>query len=315
MKYYIGVDLGGTNIACGVVSETGELVQVHSVPTGAGREPADLIADMAAASKEAVSLASLTMEDIGGLGVGVPGAVVDETGMALRAVNLGWKMVQLSEPLSEAVGVPVHLANDADCAALGEVVAGCASGYRSAIMITIGTGIGGGMIRDQKVFAGWTGVGTEPGHFPLIYGGEPCTCGSRGCFERYAAAPALVRQTQTAMLAHPESALWQVCPQLEEVTSKTPFDAALLNDETAMAVIDQYEDYLAAGIGGLVNLFRPEAIIIGGGVSRQREVLTKPLSEKLKKYCYASDLIDPPVVVTATLENDAGIIGAAMLSL
>ena len=314
MKYYIGVDLGGTNIACGIVSEDGELAAVHSVPTGAGRAQEELIADMVSASKSALFKSGIDESEIAGLGVGVPGMVRDDEGLVIGAVNLGWKNVLLSSPLQKAFGVPVHLGNDADCAALGEVIAGSGSAYQSALMITIGTGIGGGLIRNKQVFTGWTGQGTEPGHFPLIFGGEPCACGSRGCFERYTAAPALVRQTQAAMRENPGSALWAVAGSLDEVTPKTSFDAALLGDETALALLDRYEEYLAAGIGGMVNILRPEVIIVGGGVSRQGEVLIAPVREKLRKYCYASSVIEPPAIMAASLGNDAGIIGAALLA-
>lgn len=314
MKYYIGVDLGGTNIACGVVTQDGKLLARHSVLTARARPAEEIIADMVAASNEAIKMAGIDWREIEGLGIGVPGAVNDATGMVLRTTNLDWYCLPLAKIIQQKVSVPVHLGNDADCAALGEVVSGCASKYSSAAMITIGTGIGGGLICDKKVFAGWAGGGTEPGHIPLLLGGEPCGCGNQGCFEAYASATALTRQTKRAMQENSNSALWRVAPLLEEVNAKTPFDAALLNDTTAIAVLDRYEEYLAAGIGGIVNLVRPEAIIIGGGVSRQGDTLLIPLREKLKKYCYASEFIAPPVVVSATLGNDAGIIGAAMLA-
>ena len=182
-------------------------------------------------------------------------------------------------------------------------------------MITLGTGVGGGIVAHDRVFDGWNGGGTEAGHIPLILGGEPCGCGRRGCFEAYASATALIRQTRRAMEAHPESALWQVCPDAAQVNAKTPFDAALLGDQTARTVLDTYEEYLAAGIGGIVNLLRPQAVILGGGVSNQGETLLAPVREKLRKYCYASEFIAPPVLVRAALGNDAGIIGAALLGL
>lgn len=315
MRHYIGIDLGGTNIAAGVVSEVGTLLNKCSIPTGAKRPKEEIVADMARAATLCLEGTGLSLSDITALGVGVPGAVDDAAGMVLRTTNLDWYQLPLAKLLGEMTGLPVRLGNDADCAALGEVMAGSASDFDSAVMITIGTGVGGGLICNKKVFAGWTGGGTEPGHIPMVFGGEPCGCGNKGCFESYASATALIRQTREAMQKDPGSKLWSVTDSLEAVNAKTPFDAAELGDETAQAVLDQFEEYLACGIGGIVNLVRPQVIIIGGGVSAQDEVLLAPLREKLKKYCYASEFIPMPRVVKASLGNDAGIIGAALLGL
>ena len=313
--YYLGIDLGGTNIAAGVVREDGTLLAKHSLPTLVERPAEEIVADLARAARLCLEGTGLTMGDISALGVGVPGAVNDATGMVVRTTNLSWYQLPLAAMLQDLTGLPVHLGNDADCAALGEVCAGSASNFNSAVMITIGTGVGGGLVRDKRVFAGWTGVGTEPGHIPLVFGGEKCGCGNRGCFEAYASATALVRQTRQAMEVNPESLLWQLCPSVESVTAKTPFDAAAMGDQTARTVLERYIHYLAQGIGGIVNLFRPEAVIIGGGVSAQGENLLVPLRKALKQYCYASEYIPIPQVFTASLGNDAGIIGAALLGL
>lgn len=315
MRHFIGIDLGGTNIAAGVVREDGTLIAKRSIPTLAGRPAGEIVADLARAARLSLEGTGLTMADISALGVGVPGAVDDTAGMVVRTTNLSWYQLPLSAMLREMTGLPVRLGNDADCAALGEVCAGSASAFDSAVMITIGTGVGGGFVRGKKVFAGWTGVGTEPGHIPLVFGGERCGCGNRGCFEAYASATALIRQTRQAMAEHPDSLLWQLCPQPESVTAKTPFDAAAIGDAAALAVLDRFEHYLAQGIGGIVNLFRPEAVIIGGGVCAQGETLLAPLREKLKLYCYASEYIPIPRIFAATLGNDAGIIGAGLLAL
>ncbi|MBR1779903.1 MAG: ROK family protein [Oscillospiraceae bacterium] len=315
MKHYIGIDLGGTNIAAGLVTETGEMHYQCSTPTGANRATDEILADMAAVASLCRRSAGLAPEDICSIGIGVPGAVNDALGKVYFTANLDWEDLPLSRLMRERTGIETHLANDADCAALGEVIAGGAAGYDSAVMVTIGTGIGGGFIADRKIFRGWSGVGTEPGHMPLIYGGELCGCGCRGCFETYASATALIRQTRNAMRAHPDSLLWEVCPELGLVNAKTPFDAALRGDEVSIRLLDQYEEYLAAGIGGIINLSRPHCVIIGGGVSNQGETLLAPLREKLKKYCYASKYITPPPVIKAQLGNDAGIIGAALQAL
>ena len=313
MRHFIGIDLGGTNIAAGVVTETGQLLCKCSRPTGASRPDADIIADIAAAAQDVRQRAGLALSDITALGVGVPGAVDDRTGMVLRTTNLSWRQLPLRDELQALTDLPVFLGNDADCAALGEVLAGSASRFSSAVLLTLGTGVGSGLICDNRVFSGWTHTGTEGGHIPLVLGGEDCGCGNRGCFEAYASASALIRQTRRAMAEHPESLLWQLAEAPEQVTAKTPFDAAQAGDATAQQVIDQYETYLAAGIGGITNLLRPEAVILGGGVSNQGEALLAPVREKMKQYCYASESIAPPVLLQAALGNDAGMIGAALL--
>lgn len=315
MRYFIGIDLGGTNIAAGVVSEEGQLICKTSLPTGAGRPAEAIVADMARAVELCLADSGLEKGQIEALGVGVPGAIDNNTGTVLFTSNLDWRELPLTRMLQSKLGLPVCLGNDADCAALGETLAGGAKEFDSALMITLGTGVGGGLVSHRKLFTGWSGVGIEPGHFTLVAGGVKCGCGNRGCFEAYASATALIRQTREAMITHPDCAIWKFADSVEQVNAKTVFDAAATGDAIAQGVVDQYEEYLAAGIGGIVNLFRPHAVILGGGVSNQGENLLVPLREKLKKYCYASEFIAPPQVVKATLGNDAGIIGAALLSL
>ena len=315
MRYFIGIDLGGTNIAAGVVSKEGQLICKTSIPTGASRPAAEIVADMARAAQLCLADSGLELSQIEALGVGVPGAIDNDAGTVLFTTNLDWRSLPLADMLREKLALPVYLGNDADCAALGETLVGGAKEFDSALMITLGTGIGGGLVSHRKLFTGWSGVGIEPGHFTLVAGGVKCGCGNRGCFEAYASATALIRQTREAMITHPDCAIWNFADSVEQVNAKTVFDAAATGDPVAKAVVDQYEEYLAAGIGGIVNLFRPHAVILGGGVSNQGEALLVPLREKLKKYCYASQYIAPPQVVKATLGNDAGIIGAALLSL
>ena len=315
MRNFIGIDIGGTNIAVGVVAEDGSMIKKLSVPTGAARGQDALIEDMVASVKAVLELAGMTLSDISSIGIGVPGAVTPD-GVVISAVNLGWKHVPLADILSNALGLPVYLGNDADCAALGEVVAGAGSNCNSALMITMGTGIGGGFIVNGKIFCGCTGQGTEPGHFTFCYGGEPCGCGKRGCYEAYASATALIRQTKRAMEQNPDSKMWALVDgDIDKVNGKVPFDAAKLDDATAQAVVAQYIDYLAMGIASLVDSFRPELIIMGGGICNQGDYLMIPLNEAIRKYCYASDEIAPPPAVRATLGNDAGIIGAAALQM
>ncbi|MBQ6539627.1 MAG: ROK family protein [Oscillospiraceae bacterium] len=314
MRYFIGVDLGGTNIAVGVVNEVGELLGKYSVPTNPSRGFMSVVKDMADACIVVAEKVGLTLDDITSIGVGVPGAVDTRENSVVLAVNLDWRGVPLGDELNKYLDKPVYLGNDADCAALGEIFSGCAKGCSSAVMITIGTGIGGGIIMNKKIFSGCDGRGTEPGHYFMIFGGDTCGCGKKGCFEAYASCTALIRQTKRSMLDNPSSKMWDVCNKnIDTVNGRTAFDAAKLGDEAALAVVDQFITYLAAGTAGLVNIFRPDIVIIGGGVSNEGPYLLDPLNEKLLTLGYGTDLMPYPKAVKATLGNDAGIIGAALL--
>jgi glucokinase len=215
---------------------------------------------------------------------------------------------------AEKIGLPVYLGNDADCAAMGEYHSGSGKQYQSLIMITLGTGIGGGAVYNGKLFPGFNGFGGEYGHIPLVHNGVQCGCGKKGCFDVYGSANALKRETREAVEQNPDSIIWEMCEgDLDNIGGRTAFDAADRGDETGKAVVEQYIDYLADGISGIVNMFRPEVIVLGGGVSNQGASLLDPLNEKVAALCVASDTIEPPKVVKATLGNSAGIIGAGLL--
>ena len=312
MRCYIGVDLGGTNLAVGIMDAHGTLLHKTSTPTRRELEAPALLDDIASEARRCVKEADLLMREISGLGIGVPGTVDSAGGYVFRTPNLKLSGTAVVQELRRRLGLEkIYLGNDADCAALGESILGDEA-EPSSILITIGTGIGGGVVANGALFLGFNGGGTELGHMPLIYGGEKCGCGSSGCFEAYASATALRRETCEAMTEHLESRLWEIAPTLEDVTAKTPFDAARLGDATAKEVLEKYFDYLAAGINGLVNLFRPHAVILGGGVSREGETLLAPLRERLKTAAFFS-AGGAPHLRCAHLGNDAGILGAALL--
>lgn len=307
----IGIDLGGTNIAVGAVNERHEIIARCSVPTGAERPAQAVIADMCAAVEEALRRAGLTAADCTSIGIGSPGTCDPETGVVARAYNLGWKDVPVCRMLTEHFGLPAHLGNDANCAALAEVVAGAAAGRRDVVLITLGTGVGGGIIIGGKIYAGMRGAGAELGHTALVLDGEPCTCGRRGCWEAYASATALIRQTREAAVQNPQSLLAQV--PAEQINGRTVFDAADRGDAAAQRVIDRYCEYIAAGMTDIVNALAPEMILLGGGVSRQGERLLAPIREYIATHCFGQREGAIPVVAAAQLGNDAGIIGAAAL--
>ena len=314
MKYYIGIDLGGTNIAVGIVEDTGRLITKHSEPTHAEKTFEELVSDIAKAAYEAVRISGLTSEDIFAVGMGTPSCINPRTGLLVNANNLNWINVPLLEEMKKHFSMPVYIQNDAACAALGEAISGAAADYEDVLLVTLGTGVGGGIILNKKVFNGCDSMGAEIGHTKLVYDGIPCTCGQRGCFESYASATALIRQTKEAMKNHPESILHSLCDKDEsKVNAKMLFDAAQLGDKVAMKVLDTYIDYLAAGLSSLIAVFRPQAVIIGGGVSGAGEALMNPLREKLFANTFAAEQIGLPHLDAARLGNDAGIIGAAML--
>lgn len=314
MKYYIGIDLGGTNIAAGVVDENGQIIKKYKTKTNIHQPFEALVSDIAETAYRVAELAGMTMDQISSVGLGTPSLINPSTNLLVNANNLGWRNVPLPEEMEKHFDIPVYIRNDADCAALGEVMAGAAKDYNDALMITLGTGLGGGVIINKKIFNGCDHMGAELGHTKLVFQGVQCTCGQYGCVESYASATALIRQTKEAMKAHPESVMHALCGgEIDRVDAQTAFDAARQGDETGKQVVDQYISYLAAGISSFIVIFRPQAIIIGGGVSNEGDFLLNPLNEKIFQYTFAADEIGVPLAIKAQLGNDAGIIGAAML--
>ncbi|MEG0942271.1 MAG: ROK family protein [Angelakisella sp.] len=306
MKYYLGIDLGGTNIAVGVVDEQYRLLQKRSAPTPTG-EDYNIIAD---AIKE-VSLAllsemNISTADVECAGIGTPGQVNPETGYVVFACNLHMRNAPLGIVVSEKLGIKTFLCNDADAAAFGEAEAGVAKGTRSSVTITLGTGVGCGVVLGTTIIPG------EGGHMIIRYGGEPCNCGRVGCFESYASASALIRQTKAAMEQDKNSLMWKVAEASGKVNGRTVFDAMRQGDSTAKAVVEQYVDYVACGIINICNLFQPEMVCIGGGISGEGESLISLIRERVQKEQYPLPDGSASKVEVCRLGNDAGIIGAAL---
>lgn len=310
MRYAIGIDLGGTNIAAGIVDEEYRLLEHISVPTGAERPWQQVVADMSAAVKRLREKSALDAKDCVGLGVGVPGAIDSTDGVVLYANNLHWLRVPLSQTLQEQTGLSTRLSNDANCAALGEAKAGAAKGCQDVVMVTLGTGVGGGIVIDGKIYEGVRGVGAELGHSTLIMNGVACTCGRKGCAESYASATALIREAHEALDEHPESLLSQ-----KKIDARWVYDAMRAGDATATEVVRQYEEYVGEFLVNITNIFRPEMILLGGGISGEGAPLTDRLSEYVRKHCYGGDVAFVTPIRTATLGNKAGIVGAAALAL
>lgn len=313
MKYYIGIDLGGTNVAAGLVSAAGELLGRFSQPTPKGAEEvADAIAH---AAQMARADAGIAMGEVESVGVASPGSIDPERGVVEHAFNLGLDHVPLTEMVSQRLGLDAVLENDANAAALGEFVSGAGKGCDSLVAVTLGTGVGSGAVLNGRLFTGSNYAGMEAGHTVIHRGGRQCTCGRRGCWETYASATGLIRSTREAMERDSGSALWKVAPTLEGVDGKTAFDAALLGDAAAEEVIRDYVSDLACGIANLVNLFQPQVLCIGGGVSKQGENLLKPIRAYLDREEFTRDAAHRAKICIAQLGNDAGIIGGALVPL
>lgn len=307
--YRIGIDLGGTNIAVGVVDDGHAIVSRVSVPTMASRPAAEVVRDMGGAVEQVLARAGASVADCRSMGVGSPGTCNSADGVVERAYNLGWDHVPVCRMLEQRFGIPCRLSNDANCAALAEQVAGAAVGHDNVVLVTLGTGVGGGIIIGGRIYDGMRGAGAELGHTLLVMDGEPCTCGRRGCWEAYSSATALIRQACHAAARHPDSLL----ARLADVNGKTVFDAADRGDETARAVVNRYCDYLGAGLVNIVNALAPEVILIGGGISRQGERLLAPVRRYVERNCFGGKDGAVPVIAPAKLGNEAGIIGAAAL--
>lgn len=312
--YRIGIDLGGTNIKAGIVSDTYELIKESSVPTLVEREAEAIMEDMAALVLRLMEEEGLKKQDILGVGIGSPGTIDALTGTVIYSNNFNWENVELGSFLEKRLGMPVKVSNDANCAALGEVKAGAAKDCANCVLITLGTGVGGGVVLDGKIFEGGHAGGTELGHTMLVLDGEPCTCGRRGCLEAYASATALIRDTRRAAEANEKSVINRLCGEdLSRIDGKTVFDAMQTGDETARQVVKRYLRYLGEGIVDMVNVFRPDCVLLSGGVGNQGDNLTVPLQKFVAENCFAGEKSAVPRIGIATLGNLAGIIGAAAL--
>ena len=312
MKHYIGIDLGGTFIKGGIVNELGEIVICDKTPTEVEKGDLGVAANIARLAGELLERAGLTTADVEGLGIGSPGMIDSAEGNVVYANNLGWENFKICDEISRLLGgISVKIGNDANVAALGEVKFGAARNYNSAIMITLGTGVGGGIVVDGKLIEGNKGAGAELGHIVIVRGGEQCSCGRRGCFEAYSSATALIRDTRRAMEAHPDSKMWEV-GSTDAVTGKTAFDYAPV-DAYAKAVVDSYIEHLACGLINYANIFRPEVILLGGGVCAQGDNLIVPLQAIMDKEIYAGAKGPRVPILIAELENSAGLLGAAAL--
>lgn len=309
---YIGIDLGGTNIAAGIVREDEKIVVQSSVPTLSQRPTDEIVKDMVFLSKQLIKDAELELNDIEAVGIGCPGTINFETGEVIYSNNIKMEHYMLAKEFQKYLNLPVKIDNDANCAAMGEYIV---SGNNVPIFmfITLGTGVGSGLILNGKVFRGFNGAASEAGHITLVSGGEPCTCGKRGCWETYASVTALIRQTKVAMEKNPESLMHEIAKAEGKISGRTSFDAAKQGDKAAQAVVKQYAQYVADGIVSVENVLQPDIISVGGGISREGEYLLQPVCEYAAANGF-NKFMPKTKIVTAQSFNDAGIIGAAMIA-
>ncbi len=319
VKYTIGVDLGGTNIAVGICNDDLEIVIKGSVPTLASRDPELIVKDMALLCLDLIDKAGISKDDISYVGIAAPGSVNPDTGIVEHSNNIKMSDFPIVEVFKKYYPIEhIYIANDANAAALGEALAGSAKGAGVAVMITLGTGVGGGVVMNGKIFAGGINAsGTELGHTVIVSGGRQCTCGRRGCFEAYSSASALVKMTEEKVNELTLKGIHTImADEIEahgKVSARIPFSAMKKGDIYGKEVCDEYIKYLAEGITNMINIFQPHILCIGGGVCNEKEYLTVPLTELVNRDQYTRKNKIKTKIVTASLGNDAGIIGAASL--
>ncbi len=315
--YYVGIDLGGTNIAAGIVDEEGKLVLKKSVPTCAEKGGEYIVQAMSKIVLDLLEEQKITFDDVVSVGIGSPGVVDKKNGEVLFANNLDFNNMPVRAKMIEYFGrnVDIYIDNDANCAAWAEFVSGAAKGTQNAVMITLGTGVGGGIIINGRLYSGFNYCGAELGHVVIEKNGIPCSCGRVGCWEAYSSATALIRMTKEKAQQNKDSLMWEYYNEKGEWSGRTAFLAAGKGDKSALEVVETYIDYLACGIANMINVFMPEVLVIGGGVANEGENLFAPLREKVFAQTYGNMINVPQTkIVGALTGNDAGIIGAALLN-
>ena len=314
MRYCIGVDLGGTNIAVGLIDLDGKVIlHKKSVKTRAPRPCEEISSDIKDVCLELCRMEDISLSSVEWIGIATPGIV--KSGVVISAVNLDWINEPFGEIVSRITGRPTYVANDANAAAYAEAKWGCGVGEDSLIAVTLGTGIGGGIILDGKIWEGFNGFAAELGHMVIAVDGRHCACGLRGCFEAYCSATALVHETRRMMKLYPDSLMWEVAKgDITRIDGRTAFTANAKGDFAAHQVIDDFVNYLAIGIANIINIFQPSVVCVGGGLSGQGEELMRPLRERLKYTSFGTKDMRTRVEA-AVYKNDAGIIGAGLLGI
>ncbi len=312
--YNIGIDLGGTNIKVGLVDENCNIVAKVTAKTNLPRPAEEICAAIVDTVWKTLGEAKVTIGEVNSIGIGTPGVANRNSGVVLYSCNLGFENTDLRKLIKTRLDKPIYVENDANAAAFGEVLAGAGKGCKDVVVVTLGTGVGGGIIVDGKIYTGFNFCGAELGHTVIEYNGRQCSCGRKGCFEAYSSATALINMTKESMEAHRDSKMWEIAGgSLDNVDGKTAFDGMRADDPAAKDVVDMYINYLGCGLTNIINTFQPEVLLIGGGICMERENLTRPLEEIIKRDSYCIDPNRSTRLDICKLGNDAGIIGAAFL--
>ena len=310
-KYYVGIDLGGTFIKGGIVDDLGNIIVTDKVPTETEKGEEVVMDNISRLALTLLKKAGLSTSDVEGLGMGVPGMIDSKNGTVIFSNNINWENVEIAKGIEKRTGLSAEISNDANAAALGEALFGAGKKFDDMILLTLGTGVGGGIVVDNKLIEGNKSAGAELGHSVIVANGEQCTCGRKGCLEAYSSATALIRDTKRAMLSHKDSKMWEI-GDIDKVTGKTAFDYKD-TDIYAKEVVDNYIEKLACGIANFANIFRPNAVVLGGGVCAQGDNLIKPLQKIVDREIFASERGPKCEVCVATLGNNAGVLGAVAL--
>ncbi len=309
----IGIDVGGTGIQIGVVDEKGRILQKSSIVTRTDLPFSEQMAQIAASALDTLQKSGHTIDEVSSVGAGVPGVADQRTGVIPFCTNLGWHDVPFRTELQKYIDKPIYIDNDATVAGLAESVSGVSAGTSSSVFITLGTGVGGGIVINGRVWSGAHGIGSEIGHMTLELDGEPCTCGNRGCLERYCSATAIIRMAKEQLVKHPDSYIMTLVEgDVSRIEAKTIFDAAREGDPIAMKVFRRYVSCLAQAINSITSLLDPEIFVLGGGVSKAGSFLLDAVRVEVPKYALYKNMPLPRIEL-ASLGADAGIIGAAML--
>ncbi len=312
--YNIGIDLGGTNIKVGLVNENYEIIEKATAKTDLPRPAEEICNSIVSLIWKVLTSAKVALNEVNAIGIGTPGVADRNSGVVLYSCNLDFHNTNLRSFIEKKLEKPVYVENDANAAAFGEVLAGAGKGFGDVVVVTLGTGVGGGIIIGGKIYTGFNFCGAELGHTVIQYGGRQCGCGRKGCFEAYSSATALINMTKEAMEENKDSKMWELCGgNIDNVDGKTAFDGLRAGDKAAKGVVDMYIEYLGCGLTNIVNTFQPEMLLIGGGICKEGELLTKPLSEIIKRDSYCIDAEKTTKLDICRLGNDAGIIGAAYL--
>ena len=315
MRYFVGIDLGGTNIKAGIVREDGKLLRKANMKTAVNEGDIRIVQDMAELTKDVMREQSLSVSDITAVGIGTPGVPNTEKGLLVFANNIPFRNTPMRNIFQEELNLPVFIENDANCAAMAECKAGAAKGTLHSVTVTIGTGLGSGVIINGQIYSGFNQAGVEFGHTTIVKDGFPCSCGRRGCLETYASATGLIRMTNEMAEKHPDSKLHDLMRRDEKISARHAFEAMKDGDPYAYELVQNYIEYISEGLANLINTFMPEILVIGGGVCHEGDTLLVPLIEKTMRKPLWGQGVKRTEIRLAELGNDAGIIGAAMFGM